>query len=128
PVAIKLDVAQLDLILRLTESGQSILGSLEYRTDLFDTSTISRMLRTFGRLLDELIMQPDARLSVLVATLTEAEKQERDVEKKELKQSLSYKLKTRRRASINLQDREDAEEKTSTEEVLALVGGGGRSV
>jgi hypothetical protein len=85
------------------------------------------MLRTFERLLDELLRQPDARLSVLVATLTEEEELERNVEKRELKQSLSYKLKTRRRASINLQDREDVEGKTSTEEVLALIDGG-RSV
>ena len=121
PVAIKLDVAQLDLILRLTESEQSILGSLEYSTDLFDPSTITRMLRTFERLLDELVMQPDARLSELVATLTEEEKQGRDVERRELKQSLSYKLKTRRRASITLQDGKDVAAETSSEEVLALV-------
>lgn len=158
PVEIKFGTAQLDLILRLTEVQQSILGSLEYSTDLFDASTITRMLRHFERLLDELLRRPNARLSELVATLTEVEKEQRDVQKSELKQSISYKLKNRRRASSSSQGRspavregsegldgtqrtsepllarglplagKDLEAESSTEEELALVSRGDRLV
>ncbi len=128
PVAIKFGTAQLDLILRLTEVEQSLFGSLEYSTDLFDTSTVTRMLRHFERLLEELLKRPEARLSELVATLTEVEKEQRDVQKNELKQSISYKLKNRRRGSSSSQTEKDPEAETSIEEGLGVIGTGDRLV
>jgi non-ribosomal peptide synthetase component F len=98
PVAIDRGTAQLDLILRLTEFEQVILGSFEYSTDLFDGSTISRMSRRFEKLIGEIMAQPDARLSELVADIVEEEKRQKDAREQELKQSILHKLKNRRRA------------------------------
>ena len=122
PVAINRGTSQLDLNLRLTEFEQSIMGSLEYSTDLFDASTINLMLRRFERLLNELPSQPDARLSELLAILAEQEKQQKSVQERELKQSISHKLKNRRRASISLPDSQAAAEEASSEEVPVLIG------
>jgi amino acid adenylation domain-containing protein len=122
PVEINRGTSQLDLNLRLTEFDEAILGSLEYSTDLFDHSTMTRMLRRFETLLDELLKQPDARLSELLAALAEQEQQQKYVQERELKQSISHKLRNRRRTLSASQESKDAGEETSTEEVPALIG------
>ena len=122
PVGINRGTSQLDLNLRLTEFEQSIMGSLEYSTDLFDASTINLMLRRFERLLNELPKQPDARLSELLAILAEQEQQQKSVQERELKQSISHKLKNRRRASTGLPERKAVEEETSSEKDAVLIG------
>ncbi|HYV13041.1 MAG TPA: SDR family NAD(P)-dependent oxidoreductase, partial [Pyrinomonadaceae bacterium] len=54
-----------DLILTIRNVEQGMLAGLGYNTDLFDGSTAARMLSNFGRLLEGIIANPDARLSEL---------------------------------------------------------------
>ena len=98
-VEIDRGTSQLDLNLRLTEFDGAIYGSAEYSTDLFDRQTIARLLRGFELLLGEVAERPDARVSELVAAVAAAESRQREERGRELKQSISDKLKNRRRAT-----------------------------
>jgi len=64
--------AKFDLTLSMTETELGMQGSLEYKTDLFDTSTIQRMLGHFQILLESIAANPDRSISDL-PLLTDAE-------------------------------------------------------
>jgi amino acid adenylation domain-containing protein len=66
--------AKLDLMLSLAEDG-GLGGQLEYRTDLFDRTTVVRLLGHFEVLLQAAISGPDRRLSSL-PLLTAPERQQ----------------------------------------------------
>ncbi|HSF38816.1 MAG TPA: non-ribosomal peptide synthase/polyketide synthase [Thermoanaerobaculia bacterium] len=66
-------VAKLDLLLTLTDQAGGLRGSLEYRTELFDRTTLARLAGHLVRLLDGAARAPRAPLSALVL-LTEAER------------------------------------------------------
>ena len=54
--------AKFDLTLDAVSSAQNIALSLEYSTDLFDVTTIRRMLSHFENLLQSIVAQPDSAL------------------------------------------------------------------
>ncbi|QAT84065.1 tyrocidine synthase [Corallococcus coralloides] len=57
--------AKFDLSLTLQESPQGFMGVLEYSSDLFDASTVQRMVGHLGVLLEAIAAQPDATLAGL---------------------------------------------------------------
>jgi len=57
--------AKTDLALFVEETADGLTASFEYSTDLFEKSTIQRMLRHFQTLLESVIANPDQRLSEL---------------------------------------------------------------
>jgi amino acid adenylation domain-containing protein len=65
--------AKFDLMLSLEESGGRLRGVFEYSTDLFDESTIQRMLRHFETLLEGVVQYPERCISDL--PLLEAEEE-----------------------------------------------------
>jgi amino acid adenylation domain-containing protein len=71
--------AKFDLTLSMRETEQGLIGDLEYNTDLFDKSTITRMLTHFQTLLEGVVANPDQHLAKL-PLLTEAERQQLLVE------------------------------------------------
>jgi amino acid adenylation domain-containing protein len=75
PVEVAGTVAKFDLSLSLTETQDAILGSLEYDTDLFDASTVQRLLARWTALLEEAIAQPSVPLTDL-SLLLPAERQQ----------------------------------------------------
>ncbi|MFN6484869.1 MULTISPECIES: non-ribosomal peptide synthetase [unclassified Nostoc] len=77
-------VARFDLALFITETDQGISGKWQYNSELFDSATITRMTGHFQTLLNSIISQPDARISNL-EMLTEAEKKQQAMQKKERK-------------------------------------------
>ena len=64
--------AKFNLTLYMSETEQGLDGSLEYDTDLFDASTIDRMLGHFSTLLEGIVADPNLPVSDL-PLLTEAE-------------------------------------------------------
>ena len=72
---IQTDTAKLDLTLELDERPEGIIGRFEYNTDLFEASTISRMIGHFQVLLEGIVADPDKRLWEL-PLLTVAEQQQ----------------------------------------------------
>jgi amino acid adenylation domain-containing protein len=57
--------AQFDLSLSLSETGDTISARLEYATDLFDQSTIERLMQHFEVLLDGMVRDEQLRVSQL---------------------------------------------------------------
>ncbi len=53
------DVAKFDLSMALQDDGRGLAGALEYRVDLFDPSTIDRMIAHFEHLLVGVVADPD---------------------------------------------------------------------
>lgn len=67
--------AKLDLELHLWQDLDSLKGQMVYSTDLFDDTTITRMLGHFQTLLESIVANPEQRISDL-SLLTEEERQE----------------------------------------------------
>jgi amino acid adenylation domain-containing protein/thioester reductase-like protein len=68
-------IAKFDLTLYIREAVDSLVGELEYNTDLFEDSTIHRMVEYFQFLLATIVADPERRLSDL-PLLLEAERQQ----------------------------------------------------
>lgn len=69
---IDIGTAKFDLFLSVVEDSEGLRAIIEYNTDLFDASTITRMLGHFEVLLEGVITNPDQRLSELpLLTVTE---------------------------------------------------------
>ena len=66
------DTSKFDLLLALQESEDGLRADLEYDTELFDSSTIERMVAHFCSLLNSALSHPDAAISEL-AMLGDAE-------------------------------------------------------
>ncbi|WP_161625815.1 condensation domain-containing protein, partial [Singulisphaera acidiphila] len=60
-----INTAKFDLTLKLTETDQGLHTALEYSTDLFDASTVDRMLGWFETLLEGITANPEAPLADL---------------------------------------------------------------
>jgi len=69
------EMSKFDLALFVTETEQKITLSWRYRTDLFDTDTITKMSNNFETLLNSIVQQPETRINEL-EMLTEVEKQQ----------------------------------------------------
>jgi amino acid adenylation domain-containing protein len=67
--------AKFDLTLEMVERAEGLTCSLEYRNDLFEGVTISRMLGHFRRLLEGIVADPNGQLSKL-PLLTDYERQQ----------------------------------------------------
>lgn len=57
--------AKFDLFLELEERTTGIVGRLQYSTDLFEATTIRRMIRHWVRLLQSAVVEPETRLADL---------------------------------------------------------------
>ena len=71
--------AKYDLVLSLSEKGDTLGGYIEYNIDLFDEATIKRMSEHFQILLEAVVADPDQLISRL-PVLTEVERQKLLVE------------------------------------------------
>jgi amino acid adenylation domain-containing protein len=56
-------IAKFDLALAMADAGENLTGSLEYNTDLFNDTTIERMLGNYQTLLESMVARPEQRLS-----------------------------------------------------------------
>ncbi|MFD2169209.1 amino acid adenylation domain-containing protein [Tumebacillus lipolyticus] len=70
----QISTAKFDLTLSLEERGEVVSGSFQYNTDLFDASTICRMIGHFQNLLQGIAAAPECPLSEL-PLLSEEERQ-----------------------------------------------------
>ena len=86
-------VTKFDWTLFLHPSDQGVVGWMEYNTDLFDGSTVARVLRQFKILLANIVRQPVAPVSALLQGIEEEERKRRDLERRELDASNFSRLK-----------------------------------
>jgi len=73
-VPVPATTARFDLVLKMVDTGQGLLASFEYDSDLFSDLMIARMLTQYESLLRTALGRPDIRLDELRKTLEEAEK------------------------------------------------------
>ncbi len=72
-VPVESGTAKFDLALYLEDQRGALTGLLEYNRDLFDAATAARLLGAFERLLEEMPLAPERRVSEL-PVLSEAER------------------------------------------------------
>ncbi|TMD63194.1 MAG: amino acid adenylation domain-containing protein, partial [Chloroflexi bacterium] len=75
PIDVECGTAKFDVLLRLQETADALHGYLEYNTDLFEASTIERMMGHFRQLLEAVVTDPDQHIAAL-PFLTEAQQQQ----------------------------------------------------
>lgn len=72
PYGLKLFEGQYDLSLEMIELDSSLVGTFKYNSDLFDSSTVKRILNHFQILLEGIVANPNKSITTL-PLLTEAE-------------------------------------------------------
>ncbi|HEY0604990.1 MAG TPA: non-ribosomal peptide synthase/polyketide synthase, partial [Herpetosiphonaceae bacterium] len=75
PFRVESTTTKFDLSCVMTETAGGLVGSIEYRTDLFAAETITRMAEHFQMLLAAIVADPQQRIDCL-PLLTEAERQQ----------------------------------------------------
>jgi amino acid adenylation domain-containing protein len=65
PMRITGETTKFDLVLSASEEARGLRAVLQYSTELFDQSTMARMLEHFQTLLESIVSQPDGRISEL---------------------------------------------------------------
>jgi amino acid adenylation domain-containing protein/natural product biosynthesis luciferase-like monooxygenase protein len=73
PLEVDSGTSRFDLSLVFEETPRGLRGTLEYRTDLYDASTVTRMMEHLGVLLEAAVARPEQRLSTL-SPMSEAER------------------------------------------------------
>jgi amino acid adenylation domain-containing protein/FkbM family methyltransferase len=84
--------AKFDLLLTLVEMPDGLWGIMEYSTDLFEDTTIKRMLRDFEILLGDVVARPETPINILQIQ-TENERKQQELEKRKREQSNLRKFK-----------------------------------
>ncbi|MGH9762655.1 MAG: condensation domain-containing protein, partial [Blastocatellia bacterium] len=74
-IPFKGDSVKFDIVLSVAEWGQSLAGTIEYATDLYEPASVIRMLAHLQVMLNTMTSRPDALLSEL-PILTSAERQQ----------------------------------------------------
>jgi non-ribosomal peptide synthetase component F len=93
--------SKFDLKLSIWESSEGFNGSLEYKTDLFDTTTIAQMISHLEMLLRHVIEQPDIRVNELAKILAKADREQQLIKEQELEHISMQKLKLTKRKAIH---------------------------
>lgn len=94
--------AEFDLLLNVMETEQQLIGLvLAYKTDLFDDSSIARILGRLETLLDNIVMQPNIKLNALKEILVEADRQQQSAQEQEYQKTVEQKLSNIKRKSLN---------------------------
>jgi amino acid adenylation domain-containing protein len=65
PLPVETEAAQFDLVLAMEERSEGLVGALTYSADLFERATAERMVRHLRKLLEEVVRDPERRLSSL---------------------------------------------------------------
>ncbi|HHJ52564.1 MAG TPA: amino acid adenylation domain-containing protein, partial [Caldithrix abyssi] len=75
PVEAHSGTAKFDLTLFMQEAADHLTGAFEFNTDLFDKSTVERMVRHFEKLLTAIVANPDTPIGLLPLIDEQEEKQ-----------------------------------------------------
>jgi non-ribosomal peptide synthetase component F len=93
-------LARYDLRLDVQRSAQGTRAVFEYKAALFDESSIARLARRFGRVLELAAADPDLRLYTLARRLTEADERLRNDRKAGVSLASLHRLKNARREAV----------------------------
>src|SRR5262249_20184125 len=105
PLGESSDVAQLDLILFVNETERGLAGTLQYNTDIFESSSISRLARQFETLLAHIISGPDTRLKKL-PLISQQERQRIEEQEEQYQAATLTRLKKIKRTPVTMPRKE----------------------
>ncbi|MEW6735924.1 MAG: condensation domain-containing protein, partial [Acidobacteriota bacterium] len=92
PVDIEEETSPFDLTMSIIDSTPGpIIGALRYNADIFELTTIKRMLSHYETLLESVVIAPDTRIDIL-EMLSEAERVEQAKKREERRESKVKKL------------------------------------
>jgi amino acid adenylation domain-containing protein len=94
-------MAKFDLLLNAYDSGQELVVWFEYRTSLFNSDTIKRMLGHLETILRGVVSNPEMRLKALAELLAAEDSKERAAVEKELEDAMFRKLKRAKRRPVH---------------------------
>jgi amino acid adenylation domain-containing protein len=98
-------VVRHDLHLSMWEREQTLSGALQYNIDLFSAGAVERIADDFLALLEMIVEEPDARLSLLEERLLERGREQKMKEEKELEEASLKMLKSKKRkAALSAED------------------------
>jgi non-ribosomal peptide synthetase component F/acyl carrier protein len=86
-------LGKFDLVLNVEVGEQGLAGALQYNADLFDASTVARLLRHFDLVLREAAADPHVRLSALAGSLARADREQESAERAGLREKRRQMLK-----------------------------------
>ncbi|HEX7335318.1 MAG TPA: condensation domain-containing protein, partial [Pyrinomonadaceae bacterium] len=91
--------SHLDLIISLVDSQSELSGWVLYNTDLFDRTAAVKIFEQYELLLAQIVAHPEAKLSLLLAYLTEADVQQTRNKQDQFRQDKAARLKNLKRTS-----------------------------
>jgi amino acid adenylation domain-containing protein len=92
--------AKFDLMLTLIEMPDGMWGVMEYSTELFEVTTIMRMLRDFEALLGDIVARPETPINAL-QIVSETEKEQQELEKRKREQANLRKIRGSKPKAVN---------------------------
>jgi acyl-CoA synthetase (AMP-forming)/AMP-acid ligase II/acyl carrier protein len=101
PLEVDSGTSKFDLKFSIWESLEGFKGSLEYKTDLFDATTMTCMISHFERLLHHVVEQPNIRLNELAKILASDDREKQLIQAEELEYTSLQKLKVTKRKTIH---------------------------
>jgi amino acid adenylation domain-containing protein len=101
PLEIEARAAKFDLAVFMWEGPQGLIGVVNYRSDLFDSSTIWSMIEHFDVLLQSIVASPDSQVDDL-EMYSEVEKGQRANKENMDCETLRRRLKAARRSVVDL--------------------------
>jgi FkbH-like protein/FkbM family methyltransferase len=93
--------SRFDLAMILTDTEEGLTATVEYCTDLFDVSTITRISERFRTILKQVVARPGVRLDALKETFVRTDKQLRMLKQKERKDANIERLRRIKRKSVD---------------------------
>ncbi|MBN3925206.1 condensation domain-containing protein [Nostoc sp. NMS4] len=101
PEEVDVGTSKFDLKFSIWEGSEGFQGSLEYKTDLFKSTTIIRTIEHFEILLKLVVDNPNIQVSELGKLLNINDQKQQLIEAKELESTSLQKLKLTKRKSIH---------------------------
>jgi hypothetical protein len=96
PVGAENHTSKFDLLFTVAPVGESLMGWLEYNTDIMGAPRIERMIEDFTDLLCEVVSEPEARLEAIKGRVREVALRRRREKEAELKRGRQERLRAMR--------------------------------
>ncbi|HEX6288830.1 MAG TPA: amino acid adenylation domain-containing protein [Herpetosiphonaceae bacterium] len=96
PLVVDTATTKFDLLLNILPRDGSLSGSLEYSTELFESTTIRRLLNHFQTVITAITARPDSTVSALTTMLDQAVAEERSQARQALSSANLQRLRARR--------------------------------
>ncbi|WP_413173264.1 condensation domain-containing protein [Anabaena azotica] len=101
PEEVDVGTSKFDLKFSIWESTEGFQGSMEYKTDLFNSATIASMNNDFSTLLYAVVEQPNIKVDQLAQLIALNNQHQQQIQAKELELTSLQKLKLSKRKAIS---------------------------